>query len=98
MTSAEIVVGGSVVGNATARIQGVEILVDLPVLAPVGEYELRLLAKNAVVTFPFIVVLCCTWFCHVLSVALREGIVFLSVAEIKAWFHGLCLMSDLLNL
>lgn len=70
MTSAEI--RG---GNATARIQGVEILVDLPVLAPVGEYELRLSVKNTVVTFPFIVVLCCT-FIVVLSVEGRDGFSF----------------------
>lgn len=71
MTSAEIGVVGGSVGNATARIQGVEILVDLPVLAPVGEYELRLSVKNTVVTFPFIVVLCCT-FIVVLSVEGRD--------------------------
>lgn len=60
MTSADVEVLGAKtagsIGSTSARIHGEEIYVDLPALAPVGEYELRLYeAKKMVATFPFIV-------------------------------------------
>ena len=56
MTSAEFGVLGE--GSKTsARIQGNEIYVDLPVSAPVGEYELHAYeSKNTVATIGFIAV------------------------------------------
>lgn len=59
MTSADVEVLGAKtpIGSISARIQGEEIYLNLPALAPVGEYELRLYkAKKIVATFPFIVV------------------------------------------
>lgn len=59
MTSADVEVLGAKtpIGSISARIQGEEIYLNLPALAPVGEYELRLVykAKKIVATFPFIV-------------------------------------------
>ena len=57
MTSADVeILGAKTAASISARIQGEEIYVDLPALAPVGEYELHLYkAKKTVATFPFIV-------------------------------------------
>ena len=58
MTSADVEVLGAKtpIGSISARIQGEEIYLDLPALAPVGEYELRLYkAKKIGATCPFIV-------------------------------------------
>ena len=58
MTSADVEILGAKTAGVpiSARIQGEEIYVDLPALAPVGEYELHLYkAKKTVATFPFIV-------------------------------------------